>query len=998
VSEVQKKSILSPAEELGLAGATLEARSRRAISHVSDATLVRIAERLTDDARANDMIYDHEGKAEVVRIMLRPLLAMREQIAYVHHVCLELIEALQRFPALYLSDQNIRRIIAVAPDEELWLRETWSEQHQRLNPVYGRLDAVCNFAAANWQQSLKFMEPNLSGVGGINYGPIAEALIMRDVVPTLAAHDPGLVIELPADQRDLFVQLMIDHARAIGRERANLCFVEPKYEEDGPDEQSALSRYLSERHGLSIAHADPRELRVQDGEVFYGDLPIDVAYRDYETKELIAVEREMGKPLDAMRKLFKENRVVSSLAGDFDHKSCFEILTDDALAERYFSADERRLFRRHVLWTRLVGPRKTRLPHNEEGDLLEFARRHREELVLKPNRAYGGTGVVIGAAASQTEWERMLNEAADQYEDPEQSSVVQSATPLPVSDFPVIGADGRISEQPFYVVMGFAPTDNGLGTMCRVSQKQVVNVAQHGGMAAVLIANRPHALSIPKRSLARDSGSADALRAEIGKLLDLDRAVALLEWDEETKMPHGGRAARGEQLATLEGLRHELLVSDRLADLAEEVAVQNADDERWRCEIALLKRLRREAMALPEDLVRHIADGRARATGAWEDARKQNDFMIFAPELASLLALLREKARAIAGDGDLYDALLDEFEPGMTRARLEPVLADLRGRLVPWVRALADNSPPDRGFRGRTFAAEPQWQLARGLLRQMGFDFDQGRLDGSTHPFTTMIGAGDIRLTIRTREDDPTESVLTTLHEGGHALYDQGFLKEDRHSLLGDAPSMGLHECNARLWENHLGRSEAFWRFLLPTLRQTLGDVVAGLDVGAYLHAVARVRASTNRTRADEMSYHLHIILRYELEQALIAGDLKVPELRGAWNENSRNLIGVEPQTDLEGVLQDSHWSGGMFGYFPTYTIGSLYAAQLVETYARSHPLEEQVSQGAFAPLLGWLRTHIHAHGQRYPSEELVTRATGTGLDAAAFFRHLTTRYGAARG
>jgi len=334
----------------------------------------------------------------------------------------------------------------------------------------------------------------------------------------------------------------------------------------------------------------------------------------------------------------------------------------------------------------------------------------------------------------------------------------------------------------------------------------------------------------------------------------------------------------------------------------------------------------------------------------------------------------------------------------MTRARLDPVLADLRGRLVPWVRALADNSPPDRDFRGRTFAAEPQWQLARGLLRQMGFDFDRGRLDGSTHPFTTMIGAGDIRLTIRTREDDPTESVLTTLHEGGHALYDQGFLKEDRHSLIGDAPSMGLHECNARLWENHVGRSEAFWRFLLPTLRENLGDVAAGLDIGAYLHAVARVRASTNRTLADEMSYHLHIILRYELEQALIAGELKVSELRRAWNEKSRNFIGVEPQSDLEGVLQDSHWSGGMFGYFPTYTIGSLYAAQLVESYARSHPLEDEVSQGMFTPLLGWLRTHIHAHGHRYPSEELVTRATGTGLDAAAFFRHLTARYGAAPG
>ena len=989
-----QRKILSPAEELGLAGATLEARSRRAVGHISDSTLARIAERLAADARANDMIYDHEGQAEAVRIMLRPLLAMREQIAYVHHVCLELIEALQRLPTLYLRDENVRRIIAVAPEEEQWLRDMWSEQHQRLNPVYGRLDAVCDFAAAHWQQSLKFMEPNLSGVGGINYGPIAEALILRDVVPTLSAHDPELAIELPADQRDLFVQLMIDHARALGRERSNLCFVEPKYEEDGPDEQSALSRFLSERHGLSIAHADPRELSVKGGEVFYGDLPIDVVYRDYETKELIALERELGKRLEGMRMLFKENRVVSSLAGDFDHKSAFEILTDDALAERYFTADERRLFRRHVLWTRLLGARKTSLPHGVEGDLLEFARSHREELVLKPNRAYGGTGVVLGASTTEAEWQRMLDEATKNYEDPEQSSVIQSATPLPVSDFPVIGADGRITEQPFYVVMGFAPTDNGLGTMCRVSQKQVVNVAQHGGMAAVLIANPPKALNIPKRSLAREAGSANVLRAEIAKLLNLDRSISLLEWDEETNMPGGGRGARGEQLATLEGMRHEFLVSDRLADLMEEVAAQYADDESWRCELSLLKRYRHRAMALPEDLVRRLADQRARATGAWEDARKQNDFAVFGPELDSLLELVREKALSLSHGGDPYDVLLDEYEPGMTRSRIEPVFNELRAKLVPWVNAVSDDSPPHRDFKGRSFPDAPQWDLAHVVLRQMGFDFDQGRVDRSTHPFTAMIGAGDIRLTLRTREDDPTELVLTTLHEGGHALYDQGFLKEDRNSLVGDAPSMGLHECNARLWENHIGRSEAYWRFLLPSLAAAFGDLVSGLGIDAYLHAVARVRTGTIRTRADEMSYHLHIILRYELEQALISGALKVRDLRQAWNEKSKSLLGMEPRSDVDGVLQDSHWSGGMFGYFPTYTIGSLYAAQLVETYSRSHPLEQEIAHGALGPLLGWLRTNIHTQGYRAGAEDLVRSATGTGLDAEAFFRHLSARYG----
>jgi carboxypeptidase Taq len=990
----RKAPLLSPAESRGLAGATLEARVHRAVGHIADATLARIALRLKDDATANDLIYDHEGKPETVRIMLRPLLAMREQLAYVHHVCLELTEALSRLPALYLEDPRIRSIIAVSDDEAAWLRDNWSEAHRRLNPVYGRLDAVCDFTAAGWQDSLKFMEPNLSGVGGINYGPVAEALVMRDIVPTLIAHDPELRIELPPDQRDLFVQLLIDQARAIGRQRCNLGFVEPKYEEDGPDEQSALSRYLSERHGLAIAHADPRELRLKGGEVFYGDLAIDVAYRDYETKELIALERETGKKLEAMRVLFKENRVVSSLAGDFDHKSGFEILTDDNLAQRYFTADERRLFRRHILWTRLVGPRETLLPHNVEGDLLEFARTHREQLVLKPNRAYGGTGVAIGAATEQGDWETLLNEAAKRFAHPEESSVLQSATRLPVSEFPVVGEGGRVSGEPFYVVMGFAPTDNGLATMCRVSQKQVVNVAQHGGMAAVLVAEAPQALNIPKRSLARAEGATQSLRAEIARLLDLDRTISLLEWDEEVKMPAGGRADRGEQLATLEGLRHELLVSDSLADLAEEVAAETEGDERWQRELHLLARLRREAMAMPEELVRRIAEVKSEANGAWEEARVKNDFKIFAPGLTTLVALIREKAQALAHGGDLYDALMDEHEPGMTRSRLDPVLGEVRGRLVPWVKKAS--KVPQAKISGPSFAEDPQWELARRLLTAVGFDFSRGRLDRSTHPFTSLIGGGDVRLTIRTRADDLSEVVLTTLHEGGHALYDQGFAKADRGMLVGDAPSMGLHECQARLWENHVGRSEAFWRYLYPTVRDLFGDAVAGLDASAFRRSVAHVRPGAIRTSADEMSYHLHILLRYELENALISGQLGVPDLRAAWNEKSGALLGVVPASDKEGVLQDSHWAGGAFGYFPCYTIGSLYGAQLIEAYAREHGLEDELGRGQFAPLLSWLGAHVHALGHRYSAEETVERATGTGLDASAFFRHLESRYGPA--
>lgn len=978
---------LSPAESLGLAGAALDARIRHAASHVPDASFVRIAARLREDARHHDMTYDHEGKAEVIRIMLRPLLAMPEQLAYVHHVCLELTEALERLPQLYLDDPRIREVIAVTDEEDRWLREMWSDAHRRFNPIYGRLDAVCDFAAQDWQSGLKFMEPNLSGVGGINYGPIAEELVMRDCVPEFLAHDPSLKIERPVDQRDLFIQVLIDHARAIGRPRANLCFIEPKYEEDGPDEQTALSRHLSAKYGLRIAHADPRELEMKNGEVYYRDLPIDIAYRDYETRELIALEREVGRPLEGMRTLFRGNRVVSSLAGDFDHKSCWEILTDDTLAEHCFSAEERRLFHRHVLWTRVVGARRTRLPHGEEGDLLSFARLHREQLVLKPNRAYGGSGVAIGAAVSQAEWEKLVDEAAEKYRDPLSSWVLQSATRLPVNDFPVVSGR-RVASEPFYVVMGFAPTENGLGVMCRVSQKQVVNVAQHGGMAAVLLVHPPGVLAIPRRSRAHLRESQKALRTSIAELIHLDRAIAALEWDEEVELPPGGREDRGDQLATLSGLRHRLLASDHLGDLIEEAEGASGD---WRRELDLLHRQRHEALAMPEDLVRRFAIARAHATGAWEEAREANDYARFEPALGELVSLVKSRAEALADGRPLYDALLDAHEPGLTCAEIEPVFSHLKERLVPIVGQLAETSRETA--RLPEIDESARVRLCGELLDAIGFDRERGKLGFSIHPFTAQLGAGDVRLTMRRREN-LVDSVLTVMHEGGHALYDQGFLASDRESLLGDAPSMGMHEGQARLWENHVGRSVAFWRYLVPKLRDTAGAAASTLDAEALFHAANRVARGTIRTSSDEITYHLHIMLRFELERGLVAGSFHVKHLKGAWNELSHKLIGVTPKSDLEGVLQDSHWAGGAFGYFPSYTIGSLYAAQLAEAYDREHNLQAEIARGDFGGLHVWLGKNVYALGNRHTASETIKRVTGKSLDASAFLHYVESKFG----
>jgi carboxypeptidase Taq len=988
--------VLSPAELLGLSGATLDSRVRRAAHEVSDTSLLRISERLRADALANEMIYEREGEKEAIRIMLRPLLAMPEQLSYVHHVCLTLAEALKRIPQLYHQDPAIRRILAITPSEEAWFRDTWTQDHQRLNPVYGRLDAVCDFTGAGWQESLQFMEPNLSGVGGIHFAPLAEQLVMRHVVPDLLAHDSGLSIELPRDQRVLFLQVLMDHARAIGRQASQLCLVEPKYVHDGPNEQSILARILSETHGLVIAHADPRELRIEGEEVFYEDIRVDVVYRDYELRELVALEAELGRPLDAMRQMFRQNRVVSSIVGDFDHKSCWEMLTDASIAERYFSSDECRLFRRHVLWTRVLRDRRTTLPHGREGDLLEYARQHREQLVLKPNRGYGGKGVMLGAAASSGEWEHLLDEANRFADDHENSWVVQLATRLPVHEFPVVGPDKRVFGEPFHAVMGFAPTENGLGVLCRVSQKQVVNVAQHGGLAALLVAHPPGDLRMPKRSLGRGAEAGEALRSQIAELRHLDQAIGLMDWDEETMLPVAGRRQRGEQLATLEGLRHGLLVSDRLGDLVEEVAAQNPYDAAWHRELTLIRRLRRSAMALPEGLVRAFANAKSQSLGAWEDARSRDDFSLFAGPFDSLMPLVRERAQALSKGMEPYDALLDEYEHGMTRARLEPVLTNLRQRLVPLVRSVSEKaSSSANALAGRHFPDPAQWAFCRRILAAIGFDFERGRLDRSTHPFTLQAGVDDVRLTIRLHESDLFAGVLACLHEGGHGLYDQGFLEADRDSLLGEGPSMGLHESQSRLWENHVGRSLAFWELWMPVIRELFGKAAAGLEASDFHGAVNVVRPGLNRVGADEMSYHLHILLRYELELALIAGEVSARDLPAAWNRRSAELIGVTPTTARDGVLQDVHWSLGMLGYFPTYTLGSLYAAQLAEAYGRDRPLSDEIRRGEFTGLLGWLRQHVHQPGHRHSAEKIVTRATGKGLDAAAFFRHVEARYAA---
>ena len=984
--------MLTPAEQLGLAGAALDARVRQAVNYIPDSTLVHVAKRLADDARANEVVYARDGVLETVRIMLRPLLVMPEQLSYLHHVCARIMGALARFPELYAGDADVRRALPLADDERAWFNEIWAGVAQAANPLYGRLDAVCDFTSARWQDSLRFMEPNLSGVGGIHLGPLAETLVMRDVVPTLQGYDPTLAIELPRDQRDLFLQVLLDHARSLGRQNSNLCLVEPKYVAEGPEEQSHLVEYFRSRRGIEFTHADPRELRLVGDEVYYEDVCIDVAYRDYEMRDLLALEKEHGRPLDAIRALFRQNRIVSSIGGDLDHKSCWEVLTTEELAARYFSVAERQLFRRHILWTRIVSDRRTETPDGP-ADLADYVRAHREDLVLKPNRSYGGAGVHLGAAVAQAEWESLIDRAFAEQNDPHRQWVVQAAGVLPVHLFPVQDEHGRTHEEPFYAVMGFAPTDHGLGIIARVSQKQVVNVAQRGGLAAVLVGHRPEDLQSSTRSAVSVDRVAQELRAAIYKLRDLDAVIHLLEWDEETYRPQGAAEARASQLAVLGALRHELLAGDRLGDLVAAAAARSALTATERTELKLLQRLRRVAVALPESLVTAFAETRSHCLAAWEEARRLDDFTVFSGPFAQLLKLMRERAQALALSDDLYDSLLDEHEFGMRRSRLEPLLRTCGARLRALVPELAERTRRFANLLPRgSYDESRQREFCAALLRDMGFDFNRGRLDRSTHPFTIMAGHDDVRLTIRSSVDEPLRAIFATLHEGGHALYDQGVPREFHGTLLADAPSMGAHEAQARLWENHVGRRAAFWQSYFPRLRAAFPAALAAIDAPTFHRAINVVAPGLNRVAADEATYNLHVLLRYELEIALLGGDLAVVDLPAAWDERQRHYLGVAAKTPRDGCLQDVHWALGEFGYFPTYTIGNLYAAQLIETYERAHDFDAELANGDLGALRAWLGEHVYAHGGTLDAEQLIERTTGRGLDVEPFFRQLERR------
>jgi carboxypeptidase Taq len=481
------------------------------------------------------------------------------------------------------------------------------------------------------------------------------------------------------------------------------------------------------------------------------------------------------------------------------------------------------------------------------------------------------------------------------------------------------------------------------------------------------------------------------LKARLAELADLENIGHLLEWDQNTMMPPRGARSRSEAVATLERTTHELLVSDETGRLLEAAAAEldgaapDSDDARA---VFVARRHYDKARRVPAELVGDIARAGTLGYEAWVDARRRSDFAAFVPYLERNLELARRYVDCFEGFDCAYDVLLDEYEPGMKTARVASLFSELRSKLAELIARVREHQDrvDDSCLHG-TFPTDRQRRLVAAALALMGFNSDSWRIDDTVHPFASNIGAGDTRITTRWDESYFPSALYGAMHECGHGLYEAGIAEELKRTPLGHGESLGLHESQSRMWENMVGRSRAFAGVLAPRINE-LFDV--NVDPDALYRAVNRVRPSLIRVEADEATYGLHIVLRFELEQELIEGRLAVGELPEAWNARMKEYLGVDVPDDARGVLQDVHWSGGMFGYFPTYALGNLAAGQLWErAQAEIDGLDGLLAAGDLRPLREWLGDRVHRHGAKFGADELLERVTGAPIGVGPFLAYL---------
>lgn len=475
---------------------------------------------------------------------------------------------------------------------------------------------------------------------------------------------------------------------------------------------------------------------------------------------------------------------------------------------------------------------------------------------------------------------------------------------------------------------------------------------------------------------------------------DFNHAAAVLEWDQEVYMPRKGFAFRGRQLATLAAQAHELTTSEKYKSLLYQLKDADGLSEEEQRNAALSLEDFEKNSRLPASFIERLSHQTSASYEAWLKARKENDFKIFLPELGRMIALKKEQASLYGFNHHPYNALLDDYEKGAAVAMLDTVFEKVRTQLPPLLEQINNSAQVDDTFFKQHFPSQKQFDFTVTILKQIGYDFEAGRQDYAEHPFSTSFAPTDSRITTRVDEQDLSYILWSSIHEGGHALYEQG-LPEAQYGLpLGAAVSLSIHESQSRLWENCVGRGAAFWQFFYPKLQNVFPGQLQSISLQNFYKGMNKVQPSLIRTEADELTYHFHVMIRYEIEKALIEGGANAEDIPAYWKELYQKYLGIAPKDDKTGALQDVHWSHGSFGYFPTYSLGSFYATQF---YAKATSeignATNQFASGDYSKLLQWLRQNIHCHGRRYNSEELSKRITGEGVNMDYFLSYATEKY-----
>jgi len=486
----------------------------------------------------------------------------------------------------------------------------------------------------------------------------------------------------------------------------------------------------------------------------------------------------------------------------------------------------------------------------------------------------------------------------------------------------------------------------------------------------------------------------ESYREHMRKLADVRAALSLMQWDQETYMPPKGSGFRAQQVATLAEMAHEMATSDKLGFLLDSLENSNGFSEKERKNISLNKEDFIKQKKYKPAFVRKLSETISKSFNAWNLAKKENRFSLFEKELTELIELKKEETEILGYSGHPYDALMDEFERGCTVQFVDKLFGNMLPKLRNILEKIQHAAPPDDSFLFKNFDKKIQWDFGLQVIGELGFDFEAGRQDLSSHPFSTSFNKYDVRITTRIDENDFSSMLFSCIHETGHALYEQGLPESEYGLPSGEFASLGIHESQSRLWENHVGRSPAFWKFHFPFVVEKFPESFKNVSEDKFYKAVNSVKPSLIRTESDELTYHFHVMIRYEIEKMLITGELQTGDIPACWNEQYKKWLDVDVPDDKHGCLQDVHWSHGSFGYFPTYSLGSFYAAQFFAGANKSDShMNEKMKKGDTSDLLQWLRQRVHASGRIWNSEEICKMATGETLNVQYFLDYLLDKY-----